>query len=195
MGWKAAQKVFKHWRVLRGDNVMIMGGKDKGLTGKVQQVLRSRNMVYIEGRNLVKKHIKRSGENPGGIVTMESPLHISKLRHIDPVTNAPCRVVFRFLEDGSKVRVTTGGTASSSVIPRPDILKQRRTLFPVKPGTKDTLKEDVLERTFDPTSGSESLDKKQKFFISMSDTLCYARQFNTPICGLEGSHCGLAWVG
>ncbi|KAL2641834.1 hypothetical protein R1flu_009421 [Riccia fluitans] len=157
MGWKAAQKVFKHWRVLRGDNVMIMGGKDKGLTGKVQEVLRSKNMVYIEGRNLVKKHIKKNGENPGGIVTMESPIHVSKLRHIDPVTNAACRVIFRYLEDGTKVRVTTGGTASGSVIPRPEILKQRRTLIPVKPGRNDTLKDDVLERTYDPSSGSGGL--------------------------------------
>lgn len=136
---------------------MITGGKDKGFTGKVQQVLRSKNMVYIEGRNLVKKHIKRSGENPGGIVTMESPIHVAKLQHIDPVTNAPCRVIFRYLEDGTKVRVTTGGTSSGSVIQRPDILKQRRTLLPVKPGTKDTLKEGVLERTYDPFTGKGGL--------------------------------------
>ncbi|KAG6552229.1 hypothetical protein Mapa_006077 [Marchantia paleacea] len=157
MGWKVAQEVFKHWRILRGDNVMIMGGKDKGLSGKVQQVLRSKNKVYIEGRNLVKKHIKGRGENPGGIVTMESPIHVSKLQHIDPVTNAPCRVIFRYLADGSKVRVTTGGTSSGSVIPRPDILKLRRTLIPVKPGTKDTLKEHVLERTYDPSTGEGGL--------------------------------------
>ncbi|CAM6118203.1 unnamed protein product [Calypogeia fissa] len=157
MGWKAAQKLFKHWRILRGDNVMIMGGKDKGSAGKVTQVLRSKNKVVIEGKNLVKKHIRRTDETPGGIVTMESPIHVSKLQHIDPVTNAPCRVIFRYLEDGTKIRVTTGGTSSNSLIPRPGILKERRTPRPITSGPKDTPKEDVLERTCDPITGKGGL--------------------------------------
>ncbi|CAM6129860.1 unnamed protein product [Calypogeia fissa] len=152
MGWKAAQKLFKHWRILRGDNVMI-----KGSAGRVTQVLRSKNKAVIEGKNLVKKHIRRTDETPGGIVTMESPIHVSKLQHIDPVTNAPCRVIFRYLEDGTKIRVTTGGTSSNSIIPHPEILKERRTPRPITGGPKDTAKEDVLERTFDPVTGKGGL--------------------------------------
>lgn len=51
-----------------------------------------------------KRHIKRTQDNPGGIVSVESPLHYSNVQLVDPVTNAPVRVTWRFLEDGSKVR-------------------------------------------------------------------------------------------
>jgi large subunit ribosomal protein L24 len=85
MGWKAAQKVFKQWKILRGDKVMVMAGKDVGLTGTIQKVIRSQNRVIVEGRNLVKKHLKRTEQNPGGIVTMEAPLHVSNVQLVDPV--------------------------------------------------------------------------------------------------------------
>ncbi len=52
----------------------------------------------------VKRHIKRQGENPGGIITTESPLHYSNVQLVDPVTDAPVRVTWRFLEDGTKAR-------------------------------------------------------------------------------------------
>jgi ribosomal protein S4E len=55
MGWKAAQKVFKQWKILRGDKVMVMAGKDVGLTGTIQKVIRSQNRVIVEGRNLVRR--------------------------------------------------------------------------------------------------------------------------------------------
>ncbi|KAJ7514357.1 hypothetical protein O6H91_23G040600 [Diphasiastrum complanatum] len=126
MGWKAVQEVFKHWKILRGDKVMIVVGKDKGQTGTVTRVIRKDNHIIIEGRNLVKKHIKRTEGNPGGIVTMEAPIHVSNVQHIDPVTGSPCRVTYRFLEDGTKVRVTAGKLASGSIIPRPEILKLRK---------------------------------------------------------------------
>lgn len=51
----------------------------------------------------VKRHIKRTEDNPGGIITTESPLHYSNVQLVDPVTKAPVRVTWRFLEDGSKV--------------------------------------------------------------------------------------------
>ncbi|XP_004289905.1 PREDICTED: 50S ribosomal protein L24-like [Fragaria vesca subsp. vesca] len=53
MGWKAAEKLIRHWKVLRGDNVMIIRGKDKGETGIIKQVIRSQNRVIVEGKNLV----------------------------------------------------------------------------------------------------------------------------------------------
>jgi ribosomal protein L24 len=52
-----------------------------------------------------KRHIKRSGDNPGGIITTESPLHYSNVQLVDPVTKAPVRSTWRFLEDGSKVHM------------------------------------------------------------------------------------------
>ena len=67
----------------------------------------------------------------------QTPIHYSNVRLVDPVTRAPVRVSWRFLEDGSKVRVTVGKKASGSVVPRPEVLAQRRTPAPL-PGPKDT---------------------------------------------------------
>lgn len=85
-----------------------------------------------------KRHIKRTKDNPGGIVSVESPLHYSNVSLVDPVTNAPIKVSWRYLEDGTKVRVTRGRLASQSVVPRPEMLKQRRRPPPVGAGPQDT---------------------------------------------------------
>ncbi|XP_031097233.1 uncharacterized protein LOC116001502 isoform X2 [Ipomoea triloba] len=130
MGWKAAQKLIHHWKVLRGDNVMIIRGKDKGETGIVKRVVRTQNRVIVEGKNLVKKHIKQGQGHEGGIFTVEAPLHVSNVQVLDPVTGQPCKVGIRYLEDGTKVRVSRGIGASGSIIPRPEILKIRTTPRP-----------------------------------------------------------------
>lgn len=130
MGWKAAQKLIHHWKILRGDNVMIIRGKDKGETGLVKRVIRSQNRVLVEGKNLVKKHIKQGQGHEGGIFTVEAPLHVSNVQVVDPLTGKPCKVGIRYLEDGSKVRVSRGIGASGSIIPRPEILKIRTTPRP-----------------------------------------------------------------
>nr|GMC90737.1 50S ribosomal protein L24 [Ipomoea batatas] len=153
MGWKAAQKLIHHWKVLRGDNVMIIRGKDKGETGIIKSAIRSQNRVIVEGKNLVKKHIKQGQGHEGGIFTVEAPLHVSNVQVVDPVTGQPCKVGIRYLEDGTKVRVSRGIGASGSIIPRPEILKIRTTPRPSVAGPKDTPLEDVMERTYDPETG------------------------------------------
>jgi hypothetical protein len=85
-----------------------------------------------------KRHIKRTKDNPGGVVSVESPLHYTNVSLIDPVTNAPVKASWRYLEDGTKVRVTRGKLASGSVIPRPEILTQRRKPLPIQDGPRDT---------------------------------------------------------
>ena len=65
-----------------------------------------------------KRHIRRTKDNPGGIVSVESPVHYSNVRLVDPVTNSPVGVSWRYLEDGSKVRVTKGRVASGSIVPQ-----------------------------------------------------------------------------
>ncbi|CAK9171769.1 unnamed protein product, partial [Ilex paraguariensis] len=153
MGWKAAQKLIHHWRILRGDNVMIIRGKDKGETGLIKRVVRSQNRVIVEGKNLVKKHIKQGQGHEGGIFTVEAPLHVSNVQVLDPVTGKPCKVGVRYLEDGSKVRISRGLGASGSIIPRPEILKIRTTPRPTVAGPKDTPMDLVLEKTYDAKSG------------------------------------------
>ncbi|XP_073055531.1 uncharacterized protein [Primulina eburnea] len=132
---------------------MIIRGKDKGETGLVKRVIRSQNRVIVEGKNLVKKHIKQGQGHEGGIFSVEAPLHVSNVQVIDPVTRKPCKVGIKFLEDGSKVRVSRGIGASESIIPRPDILKIRSTPRPTIVGPKDTPMDLVLEKTYDAKSG------------------------------------------
>lgn len=153
MKWKSYQKLIHQWRILRGDNVMITRGKDRGETGIIKRVIRSQNRVIVEGKNLVKKHIKQGQGHEGGIFSVEAPLHVSNVQVIDPVTGKPTKVGIRYLEDGSKVRVSRGIGASGSIIPRPEILKIRTTPRPTAAGPKDTPMEVVMERTYDPKTG------------------------------------------
>ncbi|XWS46852.1 hypothetical protein CRYUN_Cryun14cG0103700 [Craigia yunnanensis] len=153
MGWKAAEKLIRHWKVLRGDSVMIIRGKDKGETGIIKRVIRSQNRVIVEGKNLVKKHIKGGAGHEGGIFTVEAPLHASNVQVVDPVTGKPCKVGVKYLEDGTKVRVSRGTEASGSIIPRPEILKMRKTPRPTVAGPKDTPMDLVLEKTYDSKTG------------------------------------------
>ncbi|ADE30191.1 50S ribosomal protein L24 [Rickettsia prowazekii] len=92
-------------KVKKGDEVVIITGKYKGKKGKVLKVFPEENTVVVSGVNLVKKHTKPNKMSEGGIITQESPIHISNIAHIDPKTGNPTKVAFKFLEDGSKVRV------------------------------------------------------------------------------------------
>ncbi|KAI6674778.1 hypothetical protein NL676_002684 [Syzygium grande] len=153
MVWKSAQKLIHNWKILRGDNVMIIRGKDKGEKGVIKRVIRSQNRVIVEGKNLVKKHIKQGQGHEGGIFTVEAPLHVSNVQVVDPVTGSPCKVGIKYLEDGTKVRVSRGQGASGNIIPRPEILKIRTSPRPTVAGPKDTPMEHVLERTYDAKTG------------------------------------------
>ncbi|KAF5741914.1 50S ribosomal protein L24 [Tripterygium wilfordii] len=104
-------------------------------------------------RAKVKKHIKQGEGHEGGIFTVEAPIHVSNIQVVDPVTGKPCKVGIRYLEDGTKVRISRGIGASGSIIPRPEILKIRTTPRPTAAGPKDTPMDLVLERTHDAKSG------------------------------------------
>jgi large subunit ribosomal protein L24 len=95
-----------------------------------------------------KRAVKKTQENPGGMVSVESPVAYANVSLIDPVTKSPVKVTWRYLEDGTKVRVTRGNLASGSVIPRPEILGQRRKPRPATLGTSDTTVDVASEETF-----------------------------------------------
>ncbi|ABV73788.1 50S ribosomal protein L24 [Rickettsia canadensis str. McKiel] len=92
-------------KVKKGDEVIVITGKHKGKKGKILKVFPEDSKVIVAGVNLVKKHTKPNQMSEGGIRTKELPIHISNIAHIDPKTGRPTKVVFKFLEDGSKVRV------------------------------------------------------------------------------------------
>eukprot|EP00898_Chlorokybus_atmophyticus_P008872 jgi/Chlat1/8987/Chrsp94S08283 len=151
---KVAAELIKHWKVLRGDKVYINAGKDKGLTGVVREVKRSENKVVVEGRNLVRRYV-RTADGNSTTVSVEKGVHYSNVQLLDPVTNSPVRVGYKFLDDGTKVRFTRGANASGEVIPRPEILKQRRELDRQKPAGEsilDTPSNVALKDTRPPTT-------------------------------------------
>jgi large subunit ribosomal protein L24 len=92
-------------KIKKGDNVVVLSGKDKGRTGTVRQVLPKEGKVVVEGVNVAARHRKPTQQNPqGGIDRFEAPMHIAKVAVADPKDGKPTRV--RFEErDGKKVRV------------------------------------------------------------------------------------------
>ncbi len=89
--------------VRKGDKVVVISGDDKGKTGIVLQVFAAKNRAIVEGINMVKKHVKASQTEEGGIRDMESTIHISNLAHVDPKSGEATRVGLR-VENGEKVR-------------------------------------------------------------------------------------------
>jgi len=93
-------------KIKKGDDVILIAGKDKGKRGSVLRVLGDEHVI-VENCNLAKKHVKpnpNTGET-GGIVEREMPLHMSNVALFNPATKKGDRVGFRVLEDGRKVRV------------------------------------------------------------------------------------------
>ena len=93
-------------KIRKGDEVIVIAGKDKGKRGAVVRRVDSERVV-VEGVNRVKKHVK---PNPvkgvvGGVVDKDMPLHVSNVSLYNPATKKADRVGFKLLEDGKKVRV------------------------------------------------------------------------------------------
>ncbi len=94
----------QNWRIRTGDEIIVISGKEKGKTGKVVRVLKSRDRLYVGGVNMIKKHQKPTASSPGGIIQKEASLHVSNVAHVDPVSKKATRVGYKFLESGRKVR-------------------------------------------------------------------------------------------
>ena len=69
--------------IKKGNQVKIIAGKDKGKTGEILKINRSLNRVKIKSINMIKKHLKPTKENKGGIVTKENYIHVSNIKNID----------------------------------------------------------------------------------------------------------------
>jgi large subunit ribosomal protein L24 len=91
--------------IRKGDEVVIIAGKDKGKTGKIIAVDRNRERVTVEGANLMKKNTKADPQGKGGgVVTTEAPLHVSNVALVED--GKPVRVGYRIDEDGKKHRIS-----------------------------------------------------------------------------------------
>ena len=92
-------------KIKKGDNVVVITGRDKGKRGDVSRVVDDMHVV-VNGVNQVRKHTKPNPmkNQPGGIVTVELPIHVSNVAIWNPVSRKADRIGFRVLDDGRKVR-------------------------------------------------------------------------------------------
>lgn len=91
--------------VIKGETVMVIAGKEKNKTGKVVQFLPKKNSIIVEGLNMVKRHMKARGNEPGGIKEKEAAIHISNVMPFCTKCSKPVRVRKQILENGDKLRI------------------------------------------------------------------------------------------
>lgn len=107
-------------KLKRGDEVLVIAGKDAGKGGKITRVITATNRVIVEGVNLVKKHVSQRTairlQREPGIMQKEASINVTNVMLKDPKTGQPTRIGFRIEADGSKVRIAKkSGTVIDTV--------------------------------------------------------------------------------
>jgi len=95
-------------KIKKGDRVKVIAGRSKGKIGDVLRVLTAESRVVVSGVNVIKRHTKPSRTDTGGIIEREAAIHVSNVALLDPKSDKPTKVGFKFLEDGRKVRFARG---------------------------------------------------------------------------------------
>jgi large subunit ribosomal protein L24 len=90
-------------KLRKGDNVIVLAGKDKGRKGEISRVIPKENKAVVSGVNVAIRHQRQSQSSQGGRIAKEMPIDLSNLALVDPKTGEATRVGFR-IEDGKKVR-------------------------------------------------------------------------------------------
>ena len=101
----AQTQVKNKLKIQKGDQVVVLTGRDKGAKGEVLKVLSEKRRVLVKGINLVTKHQKPTQASPGGIQKIELPIHVSNVAIADPKDGSASRVGYKVLKDGKKIRV------------------------------------------------------------------------------------------
>ena len=91
-------------KIKKGDQVVVLTGRDRGKKGEVIQVMPQEARALVRGVNIVRRHQRQSASQEGGIVSKEAPIHLSNLALEDPKDGKPTRIGFKTLSDGRKVR-------------------------------------------------------------------------------------------
>ncbi len=99
-------------RIKSDDQVVVIGGKDRGKRGRVLRVDPKHDRVYVEGLNIVKRHQRprqvtgaQRAEQVGGVIEKEGPIHISNVMLVDPKDDKPTRLGVETSDDGKRYRV------------------------------------------------------------------------------------------
>ena len=91
-------------KIKKGDKVIVVAGKNKGVTGEVLKVFPEKNRATVRGVNLVKRHTKPTQNDTGGIKEKENSINISNIEFLEETKNKATKVGYKFLKDGRKVR-------------------------------------------------------------------------------------------
>ena len=91
-------------KIHKGDSVKILLGKDRGKTGKVERVLTKESKIFVDGVNLVKRHVKKQGQIEGGIIDLIKPINISNVALVCPSCKKVTRAGFSIV-DKKKIRI------------------------------------------------------------------------------------------
>ncbi|MCB1559057.1 MAG: 50S ribosomal protein L24 [Alphaproteobacteria bacterium] len=92
-------------KIKKGDQVVVITGKDKGKTGEVTQVMPTENRVIVSGINIMTKHAKPTQFSAGGLQKIEASIHVSNVALADPKSGKATKVGMKKLDDGKKVRI------------------------------------------------------------------------------------------
>ena len=92
------------FKLKKGDEVIVIAGKDKGKKGKIIKMLPKKNKAIVSEINKVKKNQKPDNNQPGGIIEKEMPIHISNISFFDSSSNKGVKIGFKF-SDNKKIRV------------------------------------------------------------------------------------------
>jgi large subunit ribosomal protein L24 len=103
-------------KIKKGDNVVVISGRDKGRSGQVLRVFPSENRLIVQGVHMARRHTKQRMGDPGGIVDKELTIHVSNVAHVDPQSGKPTRVGYKIMDDGTKVRIAR---RSGEMLPEP----------------------------------------------------------------------------
>ncbi len=82
-------------KIKKGDNVVVISGRDKGRTGEVLRVFPEERRLIVQGVHVAKRHTRPRMGEPGGIVEKELTIHISNVAHVDPQTRKPTRIGYK----------------------------------------------------------------------------------------------------
>ena len=94
----------KKFKLRKGDEVIVLTGKDKGKTGKIVKMLPKQMKAIVSEINKVKKNQKPDNNQPGGIIEKEMPMHISNLAFYDTNLKKGIRIGYK-LDNNSKIRI------------------------------------------------------------------------------------------
>ncbi|KAM6434350.1 large ribosomal subunit protein uL24m [Liasis olivaceus] len=138
----------RDWKVFRGDTVQVLSGKEAGKQGQVVRIDKERDAVLLDRLNL-GYYYGDSAKDGRVMFAAEKPLPVEDVALVDPADRLPTKVVWRYTEQGERVRVSV---RTGRIIPKP--IEQREDgIVPELwvDGPKDTSTKDALEKTYTPS--------------------------------------------